>query len=178
MLWISNMYAYFRTATYHYLLLLCSTFHNHITLDLGIAASRSGGNVWSWKATEGNCWLQEGCRYIWYTRLSAAPIHELIWLLICPLWTGITLEADPNDPRHFVGVLNGPDDTPYSGGVFRIDINIPSDYPFGPPKMKFITKVRFSTIYTHIFKQPHFNSLYIIHRFGTPTCHRKLVLFV
>lgn len=55
--------------------------------------------------------------------------------------SGITLEVDPSDPRHFIGVLNGPADTPYSGGVFRVDISIPSDYPFGPPKMKFITKV-------------------------------------
>ena len=55
--------------------------------------------------------------------------------------SGITLEIDSSNPRHFVGVINGPPDTPYGGGVFRIDINIPSDYPFGPPKMKFITKV-------------------------------------
>ena len=55
--------------------------------------------------------------------------------------SGITLETDPSNPRHFVGVLIGPSDTPYSGGVYRVDITIPSDYPFGPPKMKFITKV-------------------------------------
>ena len=55
--------------------------------------------------------------------------------------SGITLEVDSKNPRHFIGVLNGPADTPYSGGVFRIDITIPPDYPFGPPKMKFITKV-------------------------------------
>ncbi len=36
--------------------------------------------------------------------------------------------------------LKGPDDTPYAGGVFEVDIVIPTDYPFSPPKMKFITK--------------------------------------
>lgn len=36
--------------------------------------------------------------------------------------------------------LRGPDDTPYAGGIFQVDIIIPSDYPFSPPKMKFITK--------------------------------------
>lgn len=36
--------------------------------------------------------------------------------------------------------LKGPDDTPYAGGIFEVDINIPNDYPFSPPKMKFITK--------------------------------------
>ena len=27
------------------------------------------------------------------------------------------------------------------GGVYEIDIEVPNDYPFKPPKMKFITKV-------------------------------------
>lgn len=36
--------------------------------------------------------------------------------------------------------LKGPDDTPYAGGTFEVDIVIPEDYPFSPPKMKFITK--------------------------------------
>jgi ubiquitin-protein ligase len=36
--------------------------------------------------------------------------------------------------------LKGPDDTPYAKGLFEIDITIPADYPFSPPKMKFLTK--------------------------------------
>lgn len=44
---------------------------------------------------------------------------------------------------HFTGVINGPSDTPYAGGIFRVDITIPQDYPFSPPKMKFITKGTF-----------------------------------
>ena len=40
--------------------------------------------------------------------------------------------------------LRGPDDTPYAGGRFHVDINIPTDYPFSPPKMKFITKSKMS----------------------------------
>jgi len=27
------------------------------------------------------------------------------------------------------------------GGVYEVDIEVPSEYPFKPPKMRFITKV-------------------------------------
>lgn len=43
--------------------------------------------------------------------------------------------------RHLVGTLQGPEGTVYEGGVFEIDITIPKQYPFEPPKMKFMTKV-------------------------------------
>ena len=46
-----------------------------------------------------------------------------------------------DDIRHWKGKIFGPDDTPYFGGIFIIDITIPPDYPFKPPKMKFDTKV-------------------------------------
>ena len=32
-------------------------------------------------------------------------------------------------------------DTPYEGGIFYVDIIIPPEYPFKPPKMKFDTKI-------------------------------------
>jgi ubiquitin-protein ligase len=47
-------------------------------------------------------------------------------------------EGDEN--KHFIGTIKGPDNTPYDGGVFQVDIVIPNEYPFSPPKMKFITK--------------------------------------
>jgi ubiquitin-protein ligase len=42
-----------------------------------------------------------------------------------------------NDIRHWIGSIEGPDDTPYSGGLFQIDIQLPPEYPYKPPKMKF-----------------------------------------
>lgn len=45
------------------------------------------------------------------------------------------------DIRHLKGTVNGPEGSPYEGGVFEVDITIPRQYPFEPPKMKFITKV-------------------------------------
>lgn len=54
---------------------------------------------------------------------------------------GITVTRDESDPNHITGTLRGPEGTPYEGGLFIVDIVIPKDYPFTPPKMKFKTKL-------------------------------------
>lgn len=48
---------------------------------------------------------------------------------------------DPSNFRHLIGTIRGPVGTPYESGVFDIDVVIPNQYPFEPPKMKFITKI-------------------------------------
>jgi len=49
----------------------------------------------------------------------------------------------PDKPgwRHLIGTINGPSGTPYENGVFDVDILIDGEYPFAPPKMRFITKI-------------------------------------
>lgn len=39
------------------------------------------------------------------------------------------------------GTIIGPKGTPYEGGIFNLDISFPTNYPFRPPNIKFITKV-------------------------------------
>jgi hypothetical protein len=53
-----------------------------------------------------------------------------------PETSGIKAElVTENDYLHLKGTIQGPIQTPYEGGVFDIDITLPSDYPFEPPKV-------------------------------------------
>lgn len=38
-------------------------------------------------------------------------------------------------------VLLGPENSPYSEGIFKLEILVPDSYPFAPPSIKFLTKV-------------------------------------
>ena len=55
--------------------------------------------------------------------------------------TNVQVKLVNNDFRHWKGRIKGPIDTCYQGGIFDVDIIIPDDYPFKPPKMKFDTKI-------------------------------------
>jgi ubiquitin-conjugating enzyme E2 G2 len=52
---------------------------------------------------------------------------------------GIT--AGPvNEDDLFVweAMIQGPDETPFEGGIFPATLTFPKDYPLNPPKMKFL----------------------------------------
>uniref|UniRef100_A0A7S4VR62 E2 ubiquitin-conjugating enzyme n=1 Tax=Alexandrium monilatum TaxID=311494 RepID=A0A7S4VR62_9DINO len=55
--------------------------------------------------------------------------------------SSVSADSVEGDLTHWKGHLKGPDATPYSGGKFVINIEIPADYPYNPPKMKFDTKI-------------------------------------
>lgn len=39
------------------------------------------------------------------------------------------------------GCIFGPEDTPFHGGVFKLSIQFPVDYPFRAPHIKFLTRI-------------------------------------
>lgn len=55
--------------------------------------------------------------------------------------SGVKAVPLSDDLRSLKGTIQGPEGTCYEGGVFDIDIQIPKQYPFEPPKMKFLTKI-------------------------------------
>nr|XP_043616574.1 ubiquitin-conjugating enzyme E2 27 [Erigeron canadensis] len=55
--------------------------------------------------------------------------------------SGISVSPKSDNLTNLIGAIPGPIGTPYEGGTFKIDIDLPGGYPFEPPRMKFATKV-------------------------------------
>ncbi|VEL19290.1 unnamed protein product [Protopolystoma xenopodis] len=47
----------------------------------------------------------------------------------------IEIKSDGDNIMHLLGTIVGPPDTPYEGAKYELDIVIPDNYPFVPPKL-------------------------------------------
>lgn len=54
---------------------------------------------------------------------------------------GVSATPYEDNMRYFNVVIAGPVDSPYEGGVFRLELFLPQEYPMGPPKVRFLTKM-------------------------------------
>ena len=59
----------------------------------------------------------------------------------------ILLENE-SDLFNWIVILQGPEDTPYSQGVFKLKFKFPENYPFKAPDVKFLTTVYHPNIKT------------------------------
>ena len=54
---------------------------------------------------------------------------------------GIRIEPTEDNKRYFMITIEGPQDTPYEGGIFRLEMFLTDKYPMKPPKCRFLTKI-------------------------------------
>ena len=55
--------------------------------------------------------------------------------------TGIEVEHNKQYTGHFKVKMQGPEDTPYAGGLFELEILLRDDYPLSPPTCLFNTRI-------------------------------------
>eukprot|EP00178_Gracilaria_changii_P017120 TRINITY_DN48958_c0_g1_i1.p1 TRINITY_DN48958_c0_g1~~TRINITY_DN48958_c0_g1_i1.p1 ORF type:complete len:151 (+),score=19.64 TRINITY_DN48958_c0_g1_i1:76-528(+) len=54
---------------------------------------------------------------------------------------GISAEPDEDNLRYFKVVIAGPSGSPFEGGIFKLELFLPEEYPMAPPKVRFLTKI-------------------------------------
>jgi ubiquitin-conjugating enzyme E2 G2 len=55
---------------------------------------------------------------------------------------GITAgPIDEDDLFAWEALIQGPEGTPFEGGIFPAELKFPKDYPLNPPKMKFLGEI-------------------------------------
>ena len=54
---------------------------------------------------------------------------------------GISAAPAEDNLRHFRVMLEGPRDSPYEGGRFKLELFLPEECPMAPPKVRFLTKI-------------------------------------
>jgi len=54
---------------------------------------------------------------------------------------GISATPHKDNLRYFDVVIAGPAGSAYEGGMFKLELYLPDDYPMVPPKVRFLTKI-------------------------------------
>ncbi|AQK97243.1 Putative ubiquitin-conjugating enzyme family [Zea mays] len=54
---------------------------------------------------------------------------------------GISASPSEENMRYFNVMILGPAQSPYEGGVFKLELFLPEEYPMAAPKVRFLTKI-------------------------------------
>jgi ubiquitin-conjugating enzyme E2 N len=54
---------------------------------------------------------------------------------------GISYSIDKDNIRYLTIFIAGPSGSPYEGGLFKVEMFLPAEYPMQPPKARFLTKI-------------------------------------
>lgn len=54
---------------------------------------------------------------------------------------GISAAPTEDNLRYFNVIIQGPESSPYEGGIYKLELFLPEDYPMAAPKVRFLTKI-------------------------------------
>ncbi|VDN58761.1 unnamed protein product [Dracunculus medinensis] len=54
---------------------------------------------------------------------------------------GISATPDEHNARYFHVIIAGPEGSPFAGGIFKLELFLPEEYPMAAPKVRFMTKI-------------------------------------
>uniref|UniRef100_A0A8C4RWD6 Ubiquitin-conjugating enzyme E2Na n=1 Tax=Erpetoichthys calabaricus TaxID=27687 RepID=A0A8C4RWD6_ERPCA len=80
------------------------------------------------------------CEFVWVEFPHSPCFCETQRLLAEPV-PGIKAEPDESNARYFHVVIAGPQDSPFEGGTFKLELFLPEEYPMAAPKVRFMTKI-------------------------------------
>ncbi|KAB0366147.1 hypothetical protein FD754_010303 [Muntiacus muntjak] len=87
--------------------------------------------------------MPEGSGAGYQTRWPGCP-HRIIKktqrLLAEPV-PSIKAEPDESTARYFHVVIASPQDSPFEGGVYKLELFLPEEYPIAAHKVRFMTKI-------------------------------------
>ena len=67
--------------------------------------------------------------------------NELTQLMENPKYNSTVVLEKEDQLNKWLILMQGPSETPYEAGVFRIEFKFPDNYPFKAPEVKFLTSI-------------------------------------
>lgn len=80
-------------------------------------------------------------RFVLIIVLCFVLIYQETQRLFAEPVPGIQAEPDESNARYFHVVISGPQDSPFEGGTFKLELFLPEEYPMAAPKVRFMTKI-------------------------------------